>query len=63
VSTLDSTRIDREALLQEVERYLAAVDAFRAEGAAPSWRPEPRGWTRVRRRRDAHTVKRTEVIK
>jgi hypothetical protein len=30
-----------EALLSEIERYLAAVDAFRAEGCNPRWRPEP----------------------
>ncbi len=27
-------------LLSEVERYLAAVDAFRAEGREPAWRSE-----------------------
>ena len=30
-----------EALMSEIERYLAAVDAFRAEGCNPRWRPEP----------------------
>ena len=24
-------------LIEEIERYLAVVDAFRAEGAEPSW--------------------------
>jgi hypothetical protein len=28
-------------LIHEVERYLAAVMAFRAEGCEPHWRPEP----------------------
>jgi hypothetical protein len=28
-------------LLAEVERYLAAVDAFRAVGSEPRWLPEP----------------------
>ena len=27
-------------LPDEVARYLAAVDTFRAEGSAPTWRPE-----------------------
>jgi hypothetical protein len=27
-------------LMREVGRYLAAVDAFRAEGREPHWRPE-----------------------
>lgn len=31
---------ERNALPDEVRRYLAAVDTFRAEGSAPSWRPE-----------------------
>ena len=32
-----------DVLLTEIERYLAAVDAFRAEGCNPRWRPEPVG--------------------
>jgi hypothetical protein len=28
-------------LLQEITLYLAAVDAFRAEGCEPRWRLEP----------------------
>jgi hypothetical protein len=28
-------------LIEEVERYLAAVDAFRRLGCEPTWRPEP----------------------
>jgi hypothetical protein len=27
-------------LISEIERYLAAVDAFRSEGCEPQWRPE-----------------------
>jgi hypothetical protein len=34
-------RIDITALLEEIRRYLAAVDAFRAVGCAPTWRTEP----------------------
>jgi hypothetical protein len=36
----------REALIQEIARYLAAVDLFRAEHCEPTWRSEPRqsGW-------------------
>jgi hypothetical protein len=41
------TRIDLPLLLGEARRYLATVDAFRAEGCEPSWRqdqePEPVG--------------------
>lgn len=32
--------IDIEALVEEVDRYLAAVDLFRAESCEPTWRPE-----------------------
>jgi hypothetical protein len=32
--------IDSEALILEVTRYLAAVDAFRAENSGPMWLPE-----------------------
>jgi hypothetical protein len=32
--------IDAKLLIQEVERYLAAVEVFRAEGREPSWRRE-----------------------
>jgi hypothetical protein len=31
-----------DELMQEVMRYLAAIDAFRAAGYEPSWRPELR---------------------
>lgn len=37
--TLD---IDITALMREIARYLAAVDAFRAESREPTWRAEPR---------------------
>ena len=33
--------IDIAALIEEIERYLAAVDAFRAAGCLPEWRPDP----------------------
>jgi hypothetical protein len=33
--------IDTEALVEEVGRYLAAVDLFRAVECEPTWRPEP----------------------
>jgi len=29
---------DIELLVSEIQRYLAAVDAFRAAGRTPSWR-------------------------
>ena len=29
--------IDITALVEEIRRYLAAVDAFRAAGCAPTW--------------------------
>lgn len=32
--------IDVEALADEIARYLATVDVFRAENCAPTWRPE-----------------------
>jgi hypothetical protein len=34
--------IDRDTLLAEIARHLAVVDAFRAAGSEPSWRPEIR---------------------
>ena len=30
-------------LMAEIERYLRAVDVFRAEGCAPAWCDEPAG--------------------
>ena len=35
--------IDIAALIEEIERYLAAVDAFGAAGCGPAWRPDPAG--------------------
>jgi hypothetical protein len=32
--------LDVEALVEEIARYLAAVQAFRTEGCEPTWRPE-----------------------
>ena len=29
--------IDIAALIEEIRRYLAAVDAYRAEGCEPTW--------------------------
>lgn len=34
------TRKAVEQLLREVERYLAAVEAFRSEGSEPVWRKD-----------------------
>ena len=31
---------DTQKLLEEIDRYLAAVDLFRAESCEPTWRPE-----------------------
>ena len=36
----DKLPIDTEALVEEVDRYLAAVDLFRAVDCEPTWRPE-----------------------
>jgi hypothetical protein len=33
--------IDAKLLIQEVERYLAAVEVFRAEECEPTWRHQP----------------------
>jgi hypothetical protein len=39
--TIDVTpRLDVEALMAELRRYLTAVDAFRAEGREPVWLSE-----------------------
>lgn len=34
--------VDIETLVTEIERYLAAVDAFREAGCEPRWRRERR---------------------
>jgi hypothetical protein len=31
--------LDIELLLDEISRYLAAIDVFRREGCEPTWRP------------------------
>ena len=36
----EQTRIDPEALIREITRYLVAVDTFRAADCDPTWRPE-----------------------
>jgi hypothetical protein len=33
--------VDITALVEEIQRYLAAVDAFRAAGCRPTWRTVP----------------------
>lgn len=35
--TLDTST---EELVEEIARYLGAIDAFRADGCEPTWRPE-----------------------
>jgi hypothetical protein len=36
-----NAKTDGATLLREIERYLAAVDLFRALGHEPRWKPEP----------------------
>jgi hypothetical protein len=36
-----TTEIEGSGLLAEVERYLAAIETFRAAGREPTWLPEP----------------------
>jgi hypothetical protein len=33
-------QMDTRKLVEEIDRYLAAVDLFRAENCEPNWRPE-----------------------
>jgi hypothetical protein len=40
-------------LAEEAQRYLAAVDFFRAQGCEPHWRPEPQPAGSPNRRRAA----------
>ncbi len=40
VETIDIT-IDVDELMREIERYLAVVEAFRAEGCTVAWRGGP----------------------
>jgi hypothetical protein len=39
----DVATFELNELPDEVRRYLAAVDTFRSEGSAPTWRPETAG--------------------
>jgi len=39
--TVREQTLDVEALMAEIEDYLAAVDVFRAEGHEPRWRADP----------------------
>lgn len=34
---MSPTRAEVEQLLREIERYLSAVEVFRAEGREPAW--------------------------
>jgi hypothetical protein len=34
-------RLDITALIEEIRRYLEAVDAFRTAGCRPTWRTDP----------------------
>lgn len=36
-------QVSSDGLIDEVRRYLVAVEAFRAEGREPRWSPEERG--------------------
>ena len=33
----EPTQVDTDELVAEIERYLAAVETFRAEGCEPAW--------------------------
>jgi hypothetical protein len=37
LTTQGPSQLDLDELVREVERYLAAVEAFRAEGCEPVW--------------------------
>jgi len=39
--TVQEQTLDLEALMTEIEEYLATVDVFRAEGHEPRWRADP----------------------
>jgi hypothetical protein len=39
--------IDAEHLAEEIARYLAVVETFRAANCEPTWRPEPLSWPRT----------------
>jgi hypothetical protein len=53
MTTETTVHADGAVLVAEMQRYLAAVEAFRAEGREPSWLPEqaPRRITAARRRK------------
>ena len=40
-TTTELSQRDVAQLLLEVERYLAAIEAFRSEGCEPAWQSEP----------------------
>ena len=40
MSATAEIKVDLEALMKEIARYLAAVEIFRAEEREPSWLPE-----------------------
>jgi hypothetical protein len=44
----ESFAIDLDALLEEIARYLAAVEAFRAAACEPTWLPETAAATSAR---------------
>jgi hypothetical protein len=49
-------RNDRDSdLIEEIERYLEAVDLFRGEGCAPRWRADLSSRTPARKRRARST--------
>ena len=49
--------VDIEALLGEIERYLAAVDAFREAGCEPCWRHDVVPSTSPRRKGAADVLR------
>jgi hypothetical protein len=50
-----AAEIAGDDLVAEAQRYLAAVEMFRAEGREPSWTAEPR---RPRLRHEEHPLER-----
>jgi hypothetical protein len=51
MTTVVLTGTDAQLLVREAIRYLAAVEAFRAEGCEPSWQGEDEPAPPKRRRR------------
>jgi hypothetical protein len=41
MTTEVAVHVDGAVLVAEVQRYLAAVELFRAEGREPNWLPDP----------------------